>query len=160
MPNQTTNLGLTTWLESDVVDFEQMNANFEKIDALVNCIESGTKIGTFSDGGATNTATWHYKKYSNGSIELDARLVFDNLICASGDGIPYYSDSVSIVYPFSFSSVYSLSIHAVSNNIIWATDISGGSSVDGATFRVLTRSKESSASYKQVYISVKGWLAS
>ena len=32
MSQQTTNLQLNTWNQNDVVDFEQMNDNFEKID--------------------------------------------------------------------------------------------------------------------------------
>ena len=34
MPNQTQNLKLNTWLETEPVDFEQINDNFRKIDAL------------------------------------------------------------------------------------------------------------------------------
>lgn len=159
MPNKTKNIGLTTWLESDVVDFEQVNDNFEKIDALVNCIEAGVIVGSYDDGGTVATTNWHYKKYSNGSVKMDAKLVFNNLICDTGDEIPYYSDSVTITYPFQFSSVYSVQMHAVSNGITWVADITGKTVVDSTTFRLVTRAKESGTVYKQVYITVKGWLA-
>ena len=43
MPNLSTNMGFNLFLESDVVDFEQLNATFEKLDKMVLCIESGQK---------------------------------------------------------------------------------------------------------------------
>ena len=32
MPNVTKKLGINIWLENDIVDFEQINENFQKID--------------------------------------------------------------------------------------------------------------------------------
>ena len=86
MPNTTSKLGLNTWLENDVVDFEEINENFEKLDNMVMCIESGTKTANFS-GGTTSVATWRYRKYSDGTVEMSAKLEFTNLKCDGGSGI-------------------------------------------------------------------------
>lgn len=58
MPNLSTNMGFNLFLESDVVDFEQLNANFEKLDKMVLCIESGTKTASYS--GNTNPISHIY----------------------------------------------------------------------------------------------------
>ena len=71
MSSITSNLGLTIWNESDPVNFEDINNNFEKIDRLVNCIESGIVTSTYT-GGTNPTAEWRYKKYSDGTDDMSA----------------------------------------------------------------------------------------
>ena len=76
--NKTKNLGLNIWLENEPVNFEEMNENFEKIDHFVSCTESGVKTASYS-GGSDTVANWRYKKYSDGTVEMSAKLNFTNL---------------------------------------------------------------------------------
>lgn len=46
MPNITKKLGLNILLENDIVNFEQINENFQKIDDCVICTESGIKTAS------------------------------------------------------------------------------------------------------------------
>lgn len=158
MPNTTSKLGLNTWLENDVVDFEEVNENFEKLDNMVMCVESGTKTANFS-GGTTSVATWRYRKYSDGTVEMSAKLEFTNLKCNGGSSSPYYSGDSKVYFPFSFSSVYDVQMHLASNTIGWVSDITGKSVLDYVMFRVMGTAYESENVYKQVFITVKGVLA-
>ena len=158
MPNTTSKLSLNTWLENDVVDFEKVNENFEKLDNMVMCIESGTKTANFS-GGTTSAATWQYKKFSDRTVEMSAKLEFTNLKCNGGSGSPYYSGDSKVYFPFSFSSVYDVQMHLASNTIGWVSDITGKSVLDYVMFRVMGTEYESENVYKQVFITVRGVLA-
>lgn len=158
MPNLTENLGLTTWLENDIVDFDQLNANFEKLDSMVMCIESGTKTASYS-GGSDSVATWHYKKYSDKSIEMCAKLNFVNLKCNGGTGSPYYSGDSTVYFPFTFSEIYDVQMHLASNTIGWISDITQKSVLDFLRFRIMATEYESTNVYKQVFVSLKGVLA-
>ena len=64
MSDLTSNLAFNTFLENEVIDFEKINENFEKLDGYALCIESGEKTAIYS-GGASGNATWRYKKYSD-----------------------------------------------------------------------------------------------
>ena len=158
MPNTTTNLGLNTWFESEVVDFEQINANFEKLDTMVMCLESGTKTANYT-GGSDSVATWRYRKYSDKTVDLWAKLNFTNLRCNGGSGSPYYSGDSKIYFPFALSAVTDVQMHLASNTIGWVSDITGQSVLDNVRFRLLATEYESQPLYKQVFISVKGVLA-
>ena len=155
MPNITENLGLNTWLENEVVDFEQMNENFEKIDSMVMCVESGTKTANYT-GGSDSVATWRYKKYSDKSIEMWAKLQFTNLKCNGGTSSPYYSGESTIYFPFTLASVNDVQMHLASNTIGWVSDITGQSVLDKVMFRVMGMEIENDYIYKQVFIQVKG----
>ena len=153
--NKTTNLKLNTWLENDPVDFEEINENFNIIDSLPICIESGTKTGTYT-GGTTTVNTWRYKKYSDGSIEMFTKLEFDNLKCNSGTEAPYYSGSSKVTFPFALKAVRDVQMHLASNTIGWISDTTGRNVIDYVSFRIAAIHKEDSAEYKQVFINVKG----
>ena len=158
MPNITKNLGLNTWLENEVVDFEQINENFEKIDSMVMCVESGTKTANYT-GGSDSVATWRYKKYSDKSIEMWAKLQFTNLRCNGGTSSPYYSGESTIYFPLTLASVNDVQMHLASNTIGWVSDITGQSVLDNVRFRVMSTAYESETLYKQIFINVKGVLA-
>ena len=98
MSSNTSNLGFTIWNESDPVNFEDINNNFEKIDRLVNCIESGVVTSTYT-GGINPTAEWRQKKYSDGSVDMSTVLYFSNLTCNGGTEPPYYSVNSSVNFP-------------------------------------------------------------
>ena len=156
--NQTKNIKLNTWLENEPVNFEEINENFEKIDALPICIESGTKLGTYT-GGSQTSNTWYYKKYSDGSIEMYTKLEFNNLKCDGGTEAPYYSGSSKVTFPFALKAVSDVQMHLASNTIGWISDITGKSVIDYVLFRVAALHREDSSVYKQVFINVKGVLA-
>ena len=155
MPNQTANMEFTTFLENDVVDWEKINENFEKLDNVVLCIESGTKTASYS-GGTSGNATWHYKKYSDGSIEMYAKMEFDNIKCNGGSSSPYYSGTSTVNFPFALTAVYDVQMHLASNTIGWVSDITGKSVIDLVSFRVMSTAYESTFIYKQIFINVKG----
>ena len=158
MPNKTNNLGLNTFLETEYVDFEQINENFEKIADLVSCVESGTKTSSYT-GGSDSVVTWRYKKYSDGTIDMSAKMEFTNLKCDGGSSSPYYSGDSKVYFPFSLSQVYDVQMHLASNTIGWVSDITGKSVLDHVMFRVMGTEHESSYVYKQIFINVKGVLA-
>lgn len=158
MPNVTTNLGLNTWLENEVVDFEEINENFEKLDAMTMCVESGKKTANYT-GGSDTVATWYYRKYSDKSIDLWAKLNFTNLKCNGGSGSPYYSGDSKVYFPFTLSAVTDVQMHLVSNTIGWVSDITEKTVLDYVRFRVMATAYESSPLYKQIFINVKGVLA-
>lgn len=153
--NKTTNLNLNTWLENDPVDFEEVNENFEKIDNLVHCIESGSATASFT-GGTTSTVTWHYKKYSDGTIDMSAKLYFTNLKCNGGTSSPYYSGSSTVYFPFTLSEVHDVQMHLASNTIGWVSDITDKTVLDSVMFRVMSTAYESDEIYKQIFINIKG----
>lgn len=155
MPNTTTNLGLNVWLENDVVNFEDFNENFEKIDDLIMCIESGTITSGYS-GGVSGNATWRYKKYSDGTVEMSTKLEFTNVKCDGGSAAPYYSGTSVVNFPFSMSSVYDVQMHLASNTIGWISDVTERSVLNNVSFRVMGMEYEDTYIYKQVYINVKG----
>ena len=158
MPNTTKNLGLNIWLENEVVDFEEINENFKKLDTMIMCVESGTKTANYT-GGSDSVATWRYKKYSDKSIEMWAKLQFTNLKCNGGTSSPYYSGESKIYFPFTLSSVNDVQMHLASNTIGWVSDITGQSVLDNVQFRVMSTAYESTTIYKQIFINVKGVLA-
>lgn len=157
MPNLTAKLGLNLFLENEVVDFEQINANFRKLDSLRTCTESGTKTSNYP-GGSDGVATWRYKKYSDNTISLTTRLNFTNLKCTEGSAPPYYSATSEVVFPFAFSAIHNVQMHLASPTIGWVADSTGASTIDRVTFRLVGLEKETTIKYKQVYISVEGVL--
>lgn len=156
--NQTANLKLNTWLENEPVNFEEVNENFEKIDKLPFCIESGTKAGTYT-GGSNGSNTWRYKKYSDGTIEMSTKLEFDSLKCNGGTEAPYYSGDSKVTFPFALKEVYDVQMHMNSNTIGWVANVTNRSILDSVTFKVAAVYKENDLVYKQVFINVKGVLA-
>ena len=58
MSSKTSNLGLTIWNDTDPVDFEEINSNFQAIDRLVSCIESGI-VTTSYNGETTTDVNWY-----------------------------------------------------------------------------------------------------
>lgn len=146
MSSKTSNLGLTIWNDTDPVDFEEINSNFQTIDGLANCIESG--IVTVTD------VNWYYKKYSDGVAEACAILSYSTLTCNTGTAAPYESAISTINFPFAFSTVYNIQMNLVSGTTGWITNTSV--SLDSASFKICNIVQESASAYKQVCVSVKG----
>ena len=158
MATKTPKLGLNIWLESDPVNFEEVNENFKKIDDMVMCVESGEVSSSYS-GGVSGSTTWKYKKYSDGTIDMSTKMEFTNIKCNGGSSAPYYSGTLSLYFPFTLSQVYDVQMHLASNTIGWVSDITGQSVLDKVIFRLLNMELESDYKYKQVFINVKGVLA-
>lgn len=155
MPNKTANLQLNTWLENEAVNFEEVNENFETIDNLVSCIESGTKTANYT-GGVESAAKWRYKKYSDGTVEMSTVVYFTNLKCNGGSKSPYYSGTSTIYFPLSLSGVYNVQMHLASNTFGWVSNITGKTVSDYVMFRLMALEYEDTEEYKQVFINVKG----
>ena len=156
MATKTPNLGLNTWIETDPVNFEEMNYNFETIDKLVHCVESGFITAPYTNGSNT-IADWYYRKYSDGMVEICADLTFTKLMCDQGSAAPYYSaDHSEITLPFTFVRVYDLQMHTASNSLSWVTNITGGNVTNRVIFRRFSMSVESSELYKQVFVRIVG----
>lgn len=153
MSRKTSNLGLTVWNDTDPVDFEEINSNFQTIDGLINCIESG--IVTVSYNGETNAdVKWYYKKYSDGIAEACAILFCNTLTCNTGTAAPYESAVSTIKFPFTFSTVYNIQTNLVSGTTGWIANTSV--SLDSVSFKICNIVQETEASYKQVCVSIKG----
>ena len=156
MPNITTNMQFNTFLESEIVDIDKINENFEKLDKFVLAIEGGEKTAAFS-GGATGNVVWKYKKFSDGSIELYTKLDLSNLKCSNGSKAPYYSNDMKVMFPFQMLDIDNVQLQMRSTNTLgWADDVTGKDILDYVLFRVTGMNSENTAAFKQVYINVKG----
>lgn len=160
MAVKTPILGLNTWLENDIVDFEEVNENFELIDSFAICTESGTKTAAYN-GGSNETATWRYKQYSDGTVEMSTALYFSNLPCSTGSGAPYRSNDVTLYFPFNFSSIYAVHTDMAAPTVGFITNKTDRTILDHMIFNVQSMLDESQAEdiYKQIFITVKGVLA-
>lgn len=162
--NKTTKLGLNIWLENEAVNFEEVNENFTKIDAIPFCVESGTKSASFTGGASGDVVVWYYKKYSDGTIELNAKLDYNDLRCVNGEGAPYYSSESKVNFPFSLAKIYSVQMHLIDREHLgWVQDTTPKDILTYANYVVVGFLKEDAdsvptPSYKQVYITVKGVL--
>ena len=155
MPDLSANMEFNLFLENDVVDWEKINENFEKLDKLVQCTESGTKSASYT-GASSGNASWYYKKFSDGSIEMYTKLELDNVKCSSGASSPYQSGTISVNFPFKLVSVNDVHMNMASSTVGWVSDITGKGIVDLVRFTVRSTSYENSVVYKQIYINVKG----
>lgn len=157
MASKTDKLKLNIWEETDVVNFEEVNENFKTLDGMVMCIESGTKTAPYTGGYGDSIATWHYKKYSDGTIDMSAKLIYSNLKCngETAQGV-FYSGSSKVTFPFEFRDVFDIQMHLASNSNGWISDISNKSIYNDLTFRLLAVHKETEEMYKQVFVNVKG----
>lgn len=157
MASQTNRCKFNTFLENDVVDFEQINENFEKLDAMGFCVETGTKAANY-DGTTSGSILWRYRKYSDNHVELSIKLEFGNLACNGGTEVPYSSGQVNVYLPFKFSDIYNIQMHMSSNTVGWVQDVTAKGSSDKVSFKVLSMDKETVTVYKEISIIVKGVL--
>lgn len=157
MPNQTKNLRFNVFLENEPVDFEQINANFEKIDSLLNCVEHGTKSTNYS-GGATGTANWTYRKYSDGSIELYTVVDVSTMKCNIGDEMPFSSSAVDVPLPFKVN-VKSLLTHLSTSVMNIVTDETNSAAKNNLVFTLKGFANETATLSKRLFIHVKGDVA-
>ena len=90
MSTTTSNLELTKWADTDYVNFEKMNENFQKIDDSL--ADSIVEIGT--------EGNWQYRKWRSGFVELYYN---DTFSFATTDltksGSIYYATGITYAYP-------------------------------------------------------------
>ena len=155
MSDLTPNLSFNTFLENEVVDYEKINENFDKLDGYALCIESGEKTAAYS-GGASGNAVWRYKKYSDGTIEMYTKLELENLKCSSGASSPYYSGTLKTMFPIQLTEIHDIQTHLESSISGWISDNTGKDILDYIMFKVMSTVSESTNSFKQIFINVKG----
>lgn len=159
MPKKTERLGLNTWLENDIVDFELMNENFRIIDEAPSIVEAGTTTSTYTDS-SSKTTTWYYKKYSDGTVEMSAKLGYTGLLCNQGTQAPYYSNASDVNFPFDMSKVYDVQVSMSSNTFGWPILTKGADVNNMVSLRAVSLNKDTESElYKQIYIQVKGVLS-
>lgn len=171
MPTTTANLGLAKPLESENWDPNVYNNNFDKIDKLTHIVESGTTTskrwtinGTSSNGG---TITWHYKKYSDGSLEAQTMWKIANWLCndSQGQDGTWRSGWIHVEYPtlgqksIFYKNAYCASSSTSSDSTqCWVMDSSDYG--EDATYQtielVATREETNSAIEKVIYMEFKG----
>lgn len=154
MPNITNNIGLYTYLENEVVDFEQINTNFEKIDELVSCIESGVKSAEYS-GGSVGTANWNYKKYTDGTVEMYTGIDVTSLKCNGGTEALYYSSEALVAFPFKIN-IKNIQTHLSSSVVNFVTDDGEMIAKNNVSFKLHSYTKETSTVSKRLFIYVRG----
>ena len=155
MANQTARNKFNIFLENDFVDFEQINANFEKLDGMCLCTESGTKAANYN-GTTSGSILWRYKKYADNTVSFDVKLEFGNIKCNGGAAAPYYSGQINVYFPFKLSSVYNIQMHMTSNTIGWVHDMTPKGSLDSVSFKVMSMTNESENVYKEISLHVEG----
>lgn len=155
MSTLSTNMEFNLFLESDVVDFELLNANFEKLDKMVLCTESGEKTANYS-GGTTGNTTWKYKKYSDGTIDLYTAMSLDNLKCSQGSQAPYYTSDCKVYFPFTITKIDNVQMHMSSETKGWVCNLTGKDVVDYILFNIMGMESENNYVFKKVFINVKG----
>lgn len=155
MPNKTSKLKLNTFLENEAVDYTQVNENFEILDKCPICTESGEKTSAYT-GASSGNATWYYRKYSDGTVDLYTKIETTALKCSSGASAPYYSDTIKLVLPIELSTIYSTEINSASEYLGWMANVTGKNVNDYILFRAAGAKIESSNAYKCVFIHIKG----
>lgn len=157
MPNKTPILGLNTWLESDFVNWQDLNENFEKLDSTSVCRETGTAVASYT-GGSVTSVQWRYKKYSDGTVEMSASFPYNTLACNNGTSVPYESGITDISFPFMFSDIYNVQVYMASELKGWVSNITKAETLDHLTLVVLSMTKENIPMNKRLFINVKGVL--
>lgn len=162
MATKTPNLKLNTWLESDVVNFEEVNENFEVLDGCIMCIASGMTDSSCS-GSSDSRPNWNYKKYSNKTIEMDTRIPFANSICSEGvTGTGPYKMINNCILSLptnvgTITSITSIQLQLSGENAYgWAVNLSNKDRIDSIVMNILNSIIETSSSYKEIHVSVKG----
>lgn len=171
MPNTTPNLGLKKPLENEYWDPNVYNENFDTIDRLTHVIESGTSNSDKSQINSTTvkngTVTWHYKKYSDGTLEASCAFKITNLICNDNQGSDgtWRSGYININYPaigqksiFYKNAMCASSSSSSDTAQCWVMDCSRyGESATAQTIRLLSTQKETNFTMEKViYMEFKG----
>lgn len=155
--NKTSKLGFNIFLETDAVDFEDINENWRKLDEMTLCTKSGVKTASYEHGMAS-AAKWYYKIYSDGTLEMSAKLDYNSsrMQCNVGTSAPFISGQSIVYFPFEFKEVYDVQMHLSSNTRGRIINTNGNTVQNSVKLIFESNEKENTDQYKQVFISVKG----
>lgn len=154
----TPNLGFNVFQEMDVVDFEEINDNFEKLDDYVMITEAGTSTATVG----SDVVTWSYRKFSNHVVEMEGKLELNNTLCNVAVGSIYNCANITVNLPITVSILYDRQISASCPDInVWACDKTASTATSSITACILTTSDAETAvgavaKHKELFIKVKG----
>ena len=171
MADTTPKLGLVKPTEDEYFDIVgDFNANWDTIDGLTHIMESGKASSSFyspnTAASPTGTATWRYKKFSDGTFEMFGSFTVNNATCgtAAADG-SYRASNIKIKYP----SIGQDEILYRNQTVRDGTDADDGSvyntvvdvstvadSLTYSSIRLFSTVKETKARAKNIYIEVKG----
>ena len=158
--NRTEKLGLHTWLENEIVDFEEMNENFEIMDALPLCIGSGARSAPYSGSTlTTDAAVWYFRRYSDGVVEISGKFVHNALPVSTGAAAPYTTDQTTITFPITFNKIYSINITCNGYETMCIPVLTTPADITNyISYKLMSFTQETSSEYtdKEVYITVKG----
>lgn len=157
MATKSTKFGFNLFLENDIVNFEELNDNFKKIEDLVLITESGVKSATYTEGSEANVK-WYYRKYSDGTLEMWTKIGYSKLICETGAAGQYSSAESTINFPFAFSSIENVQMSLNADMTGYVVNTTANAVLDSLKLKVISANKESTDIFKQISINVKGVL--
>lgn len=157
--NVTSNIGLHVWNEDEIVDFEEINENFEKIDDLLLVVEYGTKTAN-TTGGTDNIITWYYRVFNNQTVDMYCKLDCDSLKCNNGSAVPYLTNELTVSFPFGLSEIRDVHMHMASSTKGWVFNTTEENVLNKLSFVVGSFENESTNNHKTIYISLKGKVVS
>ena len=121
----------------------------------------GKRVADFvtEEGNITvGTATWQYRKWSNGRIELWSRQDIDSGVFSGSTAGLYYSSAISVALPFTLGSDRSIALVSIhSSGVTWAA--SAGAWADDVRFVVGRMYGGTTTLSMAVQIYVSGFLA-
>lgn len=134
---KTANLGLHIWNDTDYVDFEEMNENFQKIDSIApDFIVASGKNGI-----------WNWKKWNSGIVELEGSEDVE-----VSEWLPYKTDwyvaKESPVFPFTVNGAITtglvpyISTRRGSGAGLYYTCAFGGEATDRIYYYLMSSSNE------------------
>ena len=169
------NLNMNLFLETDYVDFEDINNNFEIIDSKPFCVKSGFTIAKYqqyilSNGnentqyGSETDVKWYYKVYNDKTFEMYAKIELTNLQCITAIGSLYRSGYVRVAIPskysdnttFNIASIRDIKLSLSSDSYDWPVLTTRSSINDYFTFRLVGPKAEKTSIYRQIFLNVKG----
>ena len=110
MSSLSSNLGLKLFDESDYVDFEDINNNFELLDTANACKSVDTATSTYTNG-SSSVANWYIKRYASSYTECETTLNFASLSASSssssytvGDTSLYAVAVTELTLPVAYTS--------------------------------------------------------
>lgn len=159
MAVKTENLNLNTWLESDYVNFEEINENFETIDTFIVATEAGTVTSTYTDGsGISGNITWRYKKYSNKTIEIVAAVDVHNWLANTqfGETGIYGTTDMTINMPFSFVNLYDTHVNVQCPNAMLIFNKTAITEATALTIQAAGFTSETDTDTKRIILNIRG----
>lgn len=149
------NLGFNTFVENQIVDFDQVNENFKMIDKMCICTDSNQIT-------AGNTS-WYCREFADKTVDMTTKIEYADKRCTNGSKAPYYTSDVVVQLPFTLTKIHgiffdlSLAPKSDGNYIYgWVQNVTPKTSLSSVTFRIMAMESETEYINKQVSIHVIG----